>query len=304
MPSSKLLVTEIFFSLQGEGHFVGVPSVFIRLHGCNFECPGFGQSRDKSQWVPSSEMLHNQKDLITSSNRVTDLPVPSIGCDSSLSWAKSSKHLATEYTPIELAFKVLELIKQKMHTIPTGKEDIHLVITGGEPLIPKWQKLLPYFFIKYSEICSDIGMPFKNVTFETNGTYGLKEELVSTFNSVKTLHGVLVTFSVSPKLSISGESIEKSLSVPAVSSYNRIFDSFIYTKFVVRDRECLDEVKHFMWEYLRQAVPIEETYLMPEGGTVEGLALTETEVAEICMETGYRFSPRLHMNLWRNAWGT
>ncbi len=33
-----LKVVEIFYSIQGEGHFSGVPSVFIRLHGCNLAC--------------------------------------------------------------------------------------------------------------------------------------------------------------------------------------------------------------------------------------------------------------------------
>lgn len=34
-----LKVVEIFYSIQGEGHFSGVPSIFIRLHGCNLACP-------------------------------------------------------------------------------------------------------------------------------------------------------------------------------------------------------------------------------------------------------------------------
>ena len=39
---SKIKVSEIFYSLQGEGRFVGVPSVFLRTYGCNFKCAGFG----------------------------------------------------------------------------------------------------------------------------------------------------------------------------------------------------------------------------------------------------------------------
>ena len=39
---SKIKVAEIFYSIQGEGRFMGVPSVFLRTFGCNFKCEGFG----------------------------------------------------------------------------------------------------------------------------------------------------------------------------------------------------------------------------------------------------------------------
>ena len=42
---SKIKVSEIFYSAQGEGRFVGVPSVFLRTFGCNFTCGGFGMPR-------------------------------------------------------------------------------------------------------------------------------------------------------------------------------------------------------------------------------------------------------------------
>ena len=42
---AKIKVSELFYSLQGEGQYVGVPSIFLRTSGCNFTCGGFGMPR-------------------------------------------------------------------------------------------------------------------------------------------------------------------------------------------------------------------------------------------------------------------
>ena len=38
-----VLYSEIFKSIQGEGHYTGVPTTWLRFFGCNLECNGFGQ---------------------------------------------------------------------------------------------------------------------------------------------------------------------------------------------------------------------------------------------------------------------
>ena len=69
----KIRYSEIFHSVQGEGRFVGVPSVFFRTFGCNFHCHGFGQHRDKSKWLKPEFMPYNTTDL-SEIKSVKDLP--------------------------------------------------------------------------------------------------------------------------------------------------------------------------------------------------------------------------------------
>ena len=39
----KYYYSEIFHSIQGEGHYTGVPTAWIRFFLCNLQCNGFGQ---------------------------------------------------------------------------------------------------------------------------------------------------------------------------------------------------------------------------------------------------------------------
>ena len=71
--------SETFYSPQGEGKYVGVPSLWIRFFLCNLQCDGFGQTDPTD---PSSYDLPYEKIDVTEITDVMDLPVFEKGCDS------------------------------------------------------------------------------------------------------------------------------------------------------------------------------------------------------------------------------
>ena len=67
-----MLYSEIFKSIQGEGHYTGVPTTWLRFFGCNLECNGFGQDDPTD---PSTYKLPYQDFDIIEVKNVEDLPV-------------------------------------------------------------------------------------------------------------------------------------------------------------------------------------------------------------------------------------
>jgi hypothetical protein len=92
-----------------------------------------------------------------------------------------------------------------------------------------------------------------------------------------------------------------------VSSYEDVdvnWDNISYLKFVVGNADDVEEVDEVVDLY-RQAGFGGYVYLMPVGGVAnEQFFMTEKEVALLAMKKGYRFSPRLQVNLFKNEWGT
>ena len=131
---SKFRYLEIFYSVQGEGIHCGVPSVFLRMFGCNFKCQGFGMPRGEL----SDEYL---KVDIKKYDNIKDAPLVVTGCDSYASWDNRAKHLTRDVQVDELVEELLAVTPNGRWKEPNG-QDIHLVITGGEPLLG-WQRLWP-----------------------------------------------------------------------------------------------------------------------------------------------------------------
>lgn len=282
----KLKVSEIFYSAQGEGRFVGVPSVFLRTFGCNFTCSGFGcKPGEKS--AEADEVAKNVHLYKT----FEELPLVNTGCDSYASWHPAFKELSPNYETSEVVDRMLALTPNHKWVQNNGN-DVHLVITGGEPLLG-WQRA-------YEELLSHPNMTdLKNITFETNGTQKLQPKFKEYLTDWNDWHRD-VTFSVSAKLSASGEKWEEAICPDIVASYQELGTT--YLKFVVETEEHFAEVDRAVKEF-RAGGFTGVVYVMPQGGVVTPYEKNRVRVADWACSQGYYYSPRLHVDLWGNGWG-
>lgn len=281
---AKIKVSEIFYSLQGEGAYVGVPSIFLRTFGCNFTCGGFG--------MPRGEKSTERDSVDPTGLSYKQLPLVSTGCDSYASWDPRFKHLS----PVLTAGAIVDEFEK---LLPGGKfgPDKHLIITGGEPLLG-WQS-------QYPALLAEIegrDMQLTNLTFETNGTQMLKPALLNELAHYAA-YDLEVTFSISAKLPCSGEKWEDAIKPDVVASYLKVPYTKSYFKFVVADQQDIEDAIRAVKQYAEAGIHL-PTYLMPVGGTVATYVLTERQVADFCRDNGVRFSPRLQVGLYKNAWGT
>ena len=285
---AKIKVSELFYSLQGEGRFVGVPSVFLRTYGCNFTCSSFGcKPGEKSTGADEvAEIVHMF-------DKFEDLPLVETGCDSYASWHPAFKHLSPTLTTDELVKKMLALTPNGMWEQNNGN-DVHLVITGGEPLLG-WQRA-------YKELLEHPGMAdLRNITFETNGTQELHEDFREyLIKWAQEVPGREVTFSVSAKLSASGETWADAIKPEIVQSYQLY--GHTYLKFVVETVEHVDEAVRAVNAF-RDGGFTGVVYLMPVGGTMTPYEANRLNIANICLDRGFNYSPRLHCDLFGNGWG-
>jgi organic radical activating enzyme len=293
----KIHYTETFYSLQGEGRWAGVPSVFFRTYGCNFRCKKFGRDRNETISGANPEVAEVIKN-ITLYPTFNDLPLVSTGCDSYGSIYPEFKHLSKQGTIEEITNNILELIPGNRWSTENSGEDVHLVITGGEPLLG-YQRLYPEMLKLNQE---KYGL--RNLTFETNGSQELYPEVYEYLFEEFTRFGRdrdRLTFSVSPKLPGSGENWDNAIRPDIVKNFENI--GMTYLKFVIATQEDLDDVDRAVAEY-REAGFGGPVYLMPVGGVADVYNLNTQQVANLAMKRAYRYSPRLQVDLWRNAWGT
>ena len=281
-----VLYSEIFKSIQGEGHYTGVPTTWLRFFGCNLECNGFGQDDPTD---PSTYQLpYKDFDLIDIKN-VEDLPVWKYGCDSSYSWSKKFAKIQKNETCEEVAKRLYD----QMYN-----ENTHIAFTGGEPLMKAAQKNTVKILEEMDRLFGR--KRFTNITWETNGTRPLDPILHNYLQSIE--HTTEFFFSVSPKLwSVAGE--KDGIQPDIVRQYHDLSD-IGQLKFVCNGtNEAWDEIEDSILKFRKVGVdyPI---WIMPVGATEESQDEVAKQITIQTMERGYNVSARVHCYIFGNQIGT
>jgi 7-carboxy-7-deazaguanine synthase len=266
-------------TLQGEGKLAGIPVLFVRTNGCNLRCI----------WETESGDIN-----------ICDTPYSSCYPEDSEEWE----------------------IKDIIETIKTNSQFIkHIVISGGEPTTQ------PISLVQLArQLKQKLGF---HTTLETNGIIFIPE-----------LMNWIDLFSISPKLSSSEPTALKArkLKKPIDESFFRDHKRFrrnidtiqkyinacmdmgsyyadkpdstqkrlqskdFQLKFVISGPSDVDEIKRDFLEHLIFIEP-EDIVLMPLGETREFLSKTFFMTAEMAIKNGWRFTPRLHIDLFDNRQG-
>jgi organic radical activating enzyme len=303
-----LKYSETFYSAQGEGQYVGIPSLWMRFFLCNLQCNGFGQ---KDPTDPSTYELPYEKLDITDITNVFDLPVFEKGCDSSYTWSKKYRHLITDKTVEEACDELTALLPHGKFVHPVTQQNAHMVFTGGEPMLKPTQ---PGMVAIMREFAKRGDCPHR-VTVETNGTKPIQEDLINLIDDmyISSEFGGLIPdargndiewyWSVSPKLwTTAGEENKRAIKPEVVKQYANASDHG-QLKFVVNgSKESWDEVEEHVKAF-RDAGVSWPVWIMGVGGTVEGLKMTEAIIADEAIQRGYYYTSRVHAHIYGNAIG-
>ncbi|MEA2017297.1 MAG: 7-carboxy-7-deazaguanine synthase QueE [Campylobacterota bacterium] len=174
------------------------------------------------------------------------------------------------------------LIEKVNQILPNYKVDI--VITGGEPLL-YWKDIEFQKFMKYY---IDLGY---HITIETNGSIDI---------DLNELWHKNILFSMSVKLSNSGESLQKRVNIATLNNIlNTSKES--YLKFVL-DIDFISKADKEI-DLILSKIPVCEVYLMPLGDTAKLIDKNSLSVIEFALKKGYKYSDRLHIRVWNNERG-
>lgn len=287
--------SETFYSAQGEGAYVGIPSLWMRFYMCNLQCNGFGQDDPTD---PDTYELPYETIDVSDITRVEDLPVFDKGCDSSYTWSKRYRHLMTDRTEQQAVDELTALLPHGSFTHPKTGQPVHMVFTGGEPMMPGAQRGIIAVMREF-EARGNLPM---YVTVETNGTKHLTDDMKAYIAEYRAKGGEWY-WSLSPKLwATAGEKPERAIKPMVLGEY-ALASPHGQIKYVVNGSEASWQEVEENTAQFRDAGCGFPVWIMGVGGTFEGLVLTEADIADEAIQRGYNYTTRVHVHIWGNLIG-
>lgn len=200
--------------------------------------------------------------------RLAGCPLRCRWCDTAYAWDYAA---GTEYAPADLVAAV-------------GRFSCaHVVVTGGEPMVGPDLTARPGL-LDLTRALKNLG---QHITIETAGVRFVPDLACD-------------LMSISPKLSNASDHERTCCDLTAAKS---LIEAYPYQiKLVIDSPEDMPEVH----EVLRQLgdVDPQRVMLMPQARTRQEFEKGASVVAQLCLEAGLRFGPRLQAVLWENRPGT
>lgn len=291
---AKFEWSEIFLSIEGEAKYSGHPTAYIRFTKCNFKCRGFNNPNDERDDNGYAPLSFNPGEF-TSLSQLTPI---TMGCDSQYAVNSTFKHLWHKGDENELADAVMKVVPHGQWIHPDSGIPTILSLTGGEPTLRA--KTIPTLLATPQFRC------LRHLLIETNAAVPLKQDFIEALNEwVAEKPSRIITWSNSPKLSISGEDWNNAIRPEVAVMQNKVNNSEQYFKFVCDpDERDFDEVEKAMKEYWQGGVPRKSNvYIMPMACTEEQQENIAADVAEMCLDRGLIYCHRVHNSVFANAIG-
>jgi len=274
---NTLLISEDFFSIQGEGITSGYPAYFVRLANCNLSCGARMAfvnkfKKDEVDYDPGTF----QGDLHSEGKATWT-------CDTIPVWAKG----------VERDYQYLiDRWKEQGIYDDIKKGIIHIIWTGGEPTIPMHQKAIVGFHHYWSNLIDESNdwddfNPY--IEIETNGTFEIEDELFSQLDQIN----------CSPKLSNSGMTKEQRIVRDAILGIKE-HTSYQF-KFVISSE---DDVKEIFNDFITPFnIPLTNVVCMPGLDDQNDFHERTRFVMEMAKKYKFIGLTRLHVSAWDKTTG-
>jgi len=205
-------------------------------------------------------------------------------------WFCDSYH--TSWEPTHAWMDIDEIVEE----VASHDQCDHVVVTGGEPMIHD----------EVEGLLTELADAGYHTTVETNGTIYRDAPI-----DLASISPKLASSTPTPERDPKGDGEwqtkheQRRLDIDALADLVESYE--FQLKFVVTGQSDVDEIEELL-EELRSATSAtirnDDVLLMPEGATRERLNETHDVTAELAMEYGFRYTPRLHVDLWNDAPGT